>query len=387
MTATHTTFDRNALDLTFSGLENSQFLRACLRQSTAYTPLWLMRQAGRYLPEYRATRERAGSFMGLATNRDFATEVTLQPLERYPLDAAILFSDILTVPDAMGLGLSFAQGEGPRFAHRMDSEAAVDGLEVPDMERLRYVFDAVSSIRAALKQPDGRARVPLIGFSGSPWTLACYMVEGAGSDDYRLVKTMMYARPDLMHRILAVNAQAVVAYLNAQIDAGAQAVMLFDSWGGVLADQAFQTFSLAYMAQVLAGLKRTGPGGEIIPRIVFTKGGGLWLQDLAALDCEVLGLDWTVNLGVARRAVGGAAGGPGKALQGNIDPNVLFAPPAQIAQEVERVLQSFGPPHQGPGSGPTHIFNLGHGISQFTPPDHVAALVEAVHSQSRAMRN
>ncbi|NBT91408.1 MAG: uroporphyrinogen decarboxylase [Betaproteobacteria bacterium] len=387
MTATHTTFDRNALDLTFSGLENSQFLRACLRQSTAYTPLWLMRQAGRYLPEYRATRERAGSFMGLATNRDFATEVTLQPLERYPLDAAILFSDILTVPDAMGLGLSFAQGEGPRFAHRMDSEAAVDGLEVPDMERLRYVFDAVSSIRAALKQPDGRARVPLIGFSGSPWTLACYMVEGAGSDDYRLVKTMMYARPDLMHRILAVNAQAVVAYLNAQIDAGAQAVMLFDSWGGVLADQAFQTFSLAYMAQVLSGLKRTGPGGEIIPRIVFTKGGGLWLQDLAALDCEVLGLDWTVNLGVARRAVGGAAGGPGKALQGNIDPNVLFAPPAQIAQEVERVLQSFGPPHQGPGSGPTHIFNLGHGISQFTPPDHVAALVEAVHSQSRAMRN
>jgi len=387
MTATHTTFDRNALDLTFSGLENSQFLRACLRQSTAYTPLWLMRQAGRYLPEYRATRERAGSFMGLATNRDFATEVTLQPLERYPLDAAILFSDILTVPDAMGLGLSFAHGEGPRFAHRMDSEAAVDGLEVPDMERLRYVFDAVSSIRAALKQPDGRARVPLIGFSGSPWTLACYMVEGAGSDDYRLVKTMMYARPDLMHRILAVNAQAVVAYLNAQIDAGAQAVMLFDSWGGVLADQAFQTFSLAYMAQVLSGLKRTGPGGEIIPRIVFTKGGGLWLQDLAALDCEVLGLDWTVNLGVARRAVGGAAGGPGKALQGNIDPNVLFAPPAQIAQEVERVLQSFGPPHQGPGSGPTHIFNLGHGISQFTPPDHVAALVEAVHSQSRAMRN
>ena len=387
MTATHTTFDRNALDLTFSGLENSQFLRACLRQSTAYTPLWLMRQAGRYLPEYRATRERAGSFMGLATNRDFATEVTLQPLERYPLDAAILFSDILTVPDAMGLGLSFAHGEGPRFAHRMDSEAAVDGLEVPDMERLRYVFDAVSSIRAALKQPDGRARVPLIGFSGSPWTLACYMVEGAGSDDYRLVKTMMYARPDLMHRILAVNAQAVVAYLNAQIDAGAQAVMLFDSWGGVLADQAFQTFSLAYMAQVLSGLKRTGPGGEIIPRIVFTKGGGLWLQDLAALDCEVLGLDWTVNLGVARRAVGGAAGGTGKALQGNIDPNVLFAPPAQIAQEVERVLQSFGPPHQGPGSGPTHIFNLGHGISQFTPPDHVAALVEAVHSQSRAMRN
>ncbi len=370
---------------TFDQLHNPTFLQACMRQATPHTPVWLMRQAGRYLPEYCATRARAGSFMGLATNRDFATEVTLQPLERYPLDAAILFSDILTVPDAMGLGLSFAQGEGPRFASPVRDEAAVAALQVPDMAKLQYVFDAVSSIRKALTT-DGKGRVPLIGFSGSPWTLACYMVEGAGSDDYRLVKTMLYARPDLMHRMLAVNADAVAAYLNAQIDAGAQAVMVFDSWGGVLADGAFQTFSMAYTARVLAQLKRTGGDGKIVPRIVFTKGGGLWLQDMAALDCEVLGLDWTVNLGLARRLVGGAPGAPGKALQGNIDPNVLFAPPAQIAAEVARVLESFGAPHQGAGTGPTHIFNLGHGISQYTPPDHVAALVRAVHDHSRAQR-
>ena len=380
-----TPFDSAALTATFSNLHNATFLRACLRQATDYTPLWLMRQAGRYLPEYCATRAKAGSFMGLATNTDYATEVTLQPLERYPLDAAILFSDILTVPDAMGLGLSFAQGEGPRFAHAVRDEAAVAKLAVPDMDKLRYVFDAVSSIRRALTQ-DGKGRVPLIGFSGSPWTLACYMVEGAGSDDYRLVKTMLYSRPDLMHRILEINADAVAAYLNAQIDAGAQAVMVFDSWGGVLADGAFQTFSMAYTARVLAQLKRHNAQGAVIPRIVFTKGGGLWLQDMAALDCEVLGLDWTVNLGLARRLVGGAENGPGKALQGNIDPNVLFAPPAQIATQVAQVLDSFGTPYQGEGSGPTHIFNLGHGISQYTPPDHVAALVEAVHSHSRAQR-
>jgi uroporphyrinogen decarboxylase len=252
------------------------------------------------------------------------------------------------------------------------------------------VFDAVSSIRKALTQ-DGKGRVPLIGFSGSPWTLACYMVEGAGSDDYRLVKTMLYSRPDLMHRILAINADAVAAYLNAQIDAGAQAAMIFDSWGGVLADGAFQTFSMAYTTRVLAQLKRTGPDGKVIPRIVFTKGGGLWLKEMGTLDCDVLGLDWTVNLGQARALVGGAeyapgVSGPGKALQGNIDPNVLFAPPAQIATEVARVLDSFGTPYQGTGTGPTHIFNLGHGISQYTPPDHVAALVEAVHSHSRTLR-
>ena len=365
----------------FPPLQNDSFLRACMRQATPHTPVWLMRQAGRYLPEYCATRARAGSFMGLATNTDFATEVTLQPLERYALDAAILFSDILTVPDAMGLGLSFAQGEGPRFATPVRHEADVAALQVPDMERLRYVFDAVTSIRKAL-----HGRVPLIGFAGSPWTLACYMVEGKGSDDYRLVKTMLYARPDLMHRMLAVNADAVAAYLNAQIDAGAQAVMLFDSWGGVLADGAFQAFSLAYTRRVLAQIKRNGVDGARVPRIVFTKGGGLWLADMAALDCEVLGLDWGVHLGTARALVGGTENGPGKALQGNIDPNVLFAPPAQIAQEVARVLDSFGTPYQGSGSGPTHIFNLGHGISQYTPPEHVAALVQAVHQHSKALR-
>ncbi|MEY2771719.1 MAG: Uroporphyrinogen decarboxylase, partial [Pseudomonadota bacterium] len=362
-------------------LQNDSFLKACWRQATDHTPVWLMRQAGRYLPEYRATRAKAGSFMGLATQVDYATEVTLQPLERYPLDAAILFSDILTVPDAMGLGLSFAQGEGPRFEKVVRDEAAVAALQVPDMNKLRYVFDAVTSIRKALN-----GRVPLIGFSGSPWTLACYMVEGGGSSDYRHVKALMYARPDLMHRILAVNADAVAAYLNAQIEAGAQAVMVFDSWGGVLADGAFQTFSQAYTARVLAQLKRSHDG-QTIPRIVFTKGGGLWLPEMAALDCEVLGVDWTVNLGRARAQVGGAVGGPGKALQGNLDPNVLFAPPDKVAEQARALLDSFGRPHTDPTtSGPTHIFNLGHGISQFTPPEHVSALVEAVHQHSRAMR-
>jgi uroporphyrinogen decarboxylase len=364
----------------FAPLQNDTFLRACWRQATDHTPVWLMRQAGRYLPEYLATRAKAGSFMGLATNVDHATEVTLQPLERFPLDAAILFSDILTVPDAMGLGLSFEAGEGPRFARPLRDEASILALEVPDMDKLRYVFDAVASIRRALA-----GRVPLIGFSGSPWTLACYMVEGAGSSDYRQVKTLLYSRPDLMQRLLAVNADAVAAYLNAQIEAGAQAVMVFDSWGGVLADGAFQDFSLASTARVLRQLRRDGPDGRPVPRIVFTKGGGQWLEDMRALDCEVLGLDWTVNLGRARALIG--EGRQAKALQGNLDPNVLFAPPAQIEREVAKLLQSFGAPHRDPlSAGPTHIFNLGHGISQFTPPDHVAALVEAVHAQSRQLR-
>ena len=361
--------------MSFAPLQNDTFLRACLRQSTDHTPVWLMRQAGRYLPEYCATRARAGSFMGLATNVDYATEVTLQPLERYALDAAILFSDILTVPDAMGLGLSFQAGEGPKFARTVRTEADVAQLAVPDLDKLRYVFDAVTSIRKALN-----GRVPLIGFSGSPWTLACYMVEGGGSDDYRQVKSLMYSRPDLMHRILAVNADAVAAYLNAQIDAGAQAVMVFDSWGGVLADGKFQDFSLAYTRRVLAQLQRE-KDGVTIPRIVFTKGGGLWLADMKALDCEVLGMDWTVNLGTARALVGDA-----KALQGNIDPNVLFAPPEAIDREVAAVLESFGTPHQGAGTGPTHIFNLGHGISQYTPPEHVKVLVDAVHAHSKRLR-
>jgi uroporphyrinogen decarboxylase len=356
-------------------LTNDTFLRACWRQSTPHTPMWLMRQAGRYLPEYCATRAKAGSFMGLATNPDFATEVTLQPLERYDLDAAILFSDILTVPDAMGLGLSFEAGEGPKFAQVVRDEAAVQALQVPDMAQLRYVFDAVTSIRRALN-----GRVPLIGFSGSPWTLACYMVEGGGSSNYRHVKTLMVSRPDLMHRLLAVNADAVAQYLNAQIDAGAQAVMVFDSWGGVLADGAFQTFSLAYTQRVLAQLKPSHEGVPI-PRIVFTKGGGLWLAEMAKLPCQVLGVDWTVNLATARARVGHS-----HALQGNLDPTVLFAPPERVAEQARAVLDAFGSAHVGPGTAPTHIFNLGHGISQFTPPEHVAALVETVKSYSQAQR-
>jgi uroporphyrinogen decarboxylase len=346
--------------MTFPSLINDKFLRACRRAPTEHTPVWLMRQAGRYLPEYCATRAKAGSFMGLATNVDYATEVTLQPLERYPLDAAILFSDILTVPDAMGLGLSFAQGEGPRFARSVRDEAAVAALAVPDMAKLRYVFDAVTSIRHAL-----RGRVPLIGFSGSPFTLACYMVEGSGSDDYRLVKSMLYARPDLLHRILAVNAEAVALYLNEQIKAGAQAVMVFDSWGGVLADGAFQTFSLAYTQRVLQRLDRS------VPAIVFTKGGGPWLEAIAASGADVVGLDWTVNLRQARQRVGDRV-----ALQGNLDPMVLFGGEAAVRAEARRVLDDFG-------AGPGHIFNLGHGINQHTPPEAVAALVDEVHRHSR----
>jgi uroporphyrinogen decarboxylase len=365
-------------------LHNDTFLRACLRQPTAYTPVWLMRQAGRYLPEYRATRARAGSFMGLATSPQYATEVTLQPLDRYPLDAAILFSDILTVPDAMGLGLSFAEGEGPRFAHPLRDEAAVAALRVPDLDRLRYVFDAVASIRRALRSTDaqGRAgqRVPLIGFAGSPWTLACYMVEGGGSDDYRRVKTMLYARPDLMHRILDINAQAVAAYLNAQVDAGAQALMIFDSWGGVLADGAFQSFSLAYTRQVVQALKRQAEGRQV-PVIVFTKGGAPWLHEIAASGADVVGVDWTVHLGRAR-----AAHGHQVALQGNLDPNVLFAPPAVVAREAVAVLDSFGAPQRADGGWDGHVFNLGHGISQHTPTEQVAALLEAVHTHSRRQR-
>ena len=356
-------------------LLNDCFLRACLRQPTPHTPVWLMRQAGRYLPEYCATRARAGSFMGLATSVDHATEVTLQPLDRYPLDAAILFSDILTVPDAMGLGLSFAAGEGPRFEKVVRDEAAVAALEVPDLDRLRYVFDAVSSIRRALA-----GRVPLIGFSGSPWTLACYMVEGGGSDDYRHVKTLMYARPDLMHRVLDVNARSVAAYLNAQIDAGAQAVMIFDSWGGVLADGAFQRFSLDYTRRVVAQLQRE-KDGQRVPCIVFTKGGGPWLQAIAGCGADVVGVDWTVNLGQARAQLADRV-----ALQGNLDPNVLFAPPEAVAREACAVLDSFGRPERADGSWGGHVFNLGHGISRFTPPEHVHALVEAVHRHGRLLR-
>ena len=357
-------------------LANDTFLRALRREPTEYTPIWLMRQAGRYLPGYNATRARAGSFLNLCKNPELACEVTLQPLARYPLDAAILFSDILTIPDAMGLGLYFAEGEGPKFKNPVRDEADVAKLAVPDPnQELRYVMDGVRTIRAALG-----GKVPLIGFSGSPWTLACYMIEGGASDDFRRIKTMLYSRPDLLHRILEVNARAVAAYLNAQIEAGAQAVMIFDSWGGALADGAFQQFSLAYMRQVIAALNlEAEPGSSAamrVPCIVFTKGGGLWLEQLADIGCDALGVDWTVNLAQARARVGDRC-----AIQGNLDPMALFASPEQVAVEAINVLDSFGRPKAGTG----HIFNLGHGISQFTPPDHVAALVEAVHTHSRKM--
>jgi uroporphyrinogen decarboxylase len=348
-------------------LQNDTLLRALLREPTAYTPIWLMRQAGRYLPEYNATRKRAGSFLALAKTPSYATEVTLQPLERYRLDAAILFSDILTVPDAMGLGLYFAEGEGPKFERPVREPADIARLAVPDPEgELRYVMDAVREIRAALG-----GRVPLIGFSGSPFTLACYMVEGGGSDDFRRIKTLLYADPAAAHRLLGVLADAVRTYLDAQIAAGAQAVMIFDTWGGTLSDRVYREFSLAYMRRVLEGLVREADGRRV-PSIVFTKGGGLWLEDIAASGADAVGIDWTLDLGAARRRVGDRV-----ALQGNFDPMALFAPPAAIEQEVGRLLAAYGR-----GSG--HVFNLGHGISQFTPPDHVHALVEAVHTQSPA---
>ena len=357
---------------------NDIFLRALRREETPRTPVWLMRQAGRYLPEYNATRARAGDFLTLCKTPELACEVTLQPLARFELDAAILFSDILTIPDAMGLDLHFVDGEGPKFRRPLRDEADVARLGVPDpTAELSYVLDAVRTIRGAL---DGR--VPLIGFSGSPWTLACYMVEGGGSSDFRRVKTMLYRRPDLMHRILDVNAQAVTAYLNAQIEAGAQAVMLFDTWGGNLPDGHFQTFSLAYMKRIIDGLathrrERQADGTIVdvpVPSIVFTKGGGAWLELLADTGASAVGVDWTVNLGEARRRIGARC-----AVQGNLDPMALMADASQVEAEVLRTLESYGPPATGQG----HIFNLGHGINQFTPPDSVHALVESVHRLSR----
>lgn len=349
-------------------LQNDCFLRALLRQPTEYTPVWLMRQAGRYLPEYRATRAHAGSFMDLCRNASFATEVTLQPLARYALDAAILFSDILTVPDAMGLELSFAEGEGPRFAKPLRDEAAIQALAVPPMERLQYVFDAVSEIRRALK-----GSVPLIGFSGSPFTLACYMIEGGGSDDFRHIKALMYSRPDLLHRILDINAETVTTYLNTQIAHGAQAVMVFDTWGGVLSSPAYAEFSLAYMRRIVEGLQREADGRRV-PVILFTKGGGLWLEALADTGCDAVGLDWGVDPAQARARVGARV-----ALQGNLDPGILMGSAQHVASETKRVLDGFGPQ-------PGHVFNLGHGISQHTPHDNVRVLVETVHAYSRQQR-
>jgi uroporphyrinogen decarboxylase len=347
---------------------NDTFLRALLRQPVEHTPIWLMRQAGRYLPEYCETRRRAGSFLGLCRNAQLATEVTLQPLARYELDAAILFSDILTVPDAMGLGLNFVEGEGPKFERPLRDEWEIRALEAPDpWGPLRYVMDAVTEIRRALGNS-----VPLIGFSGSPFTLACYMVEGGASDDFRRIKTLLYDRPDLLHHILDVNARAVTDYLNAQIESGAQAVMIFDTWGGVLAHAAYAEFSLAYMERIVAGLIREHDGSRV-PCIVFTKGGGLWLEQIAAIGCDAIGLDWTVDIAAARARVGDKVG-----LQGNLDPIALFAAPEHIAAEAVRILDSYG-------SGNGHVFNLGHGISQFTAPENVAALVNTVHEHSRKL--
>jgi uroporphyrinogen decarboxylase len=346
-------------------LKNDLFLRAIAKQPVEYTPVWLMRQAGRYLPEYRATRAKAGSFLDLCKTPELACEVTLQPLTRFGLDAAILFSDILTIPDAMGLGLTFTDGEGPRFERPLRNERDIRRLGVPDPDdKLRYVTDAVRTIRREL---DGA--VPLIGFSGSPFTLACYMIEGGGSTDFRHTKTMLYSRPELLHRILAVNAEAVTRYLNAQIEAGAQAVQIFDTWGGVLSTDAFLEFSLPYMQRIIAGLIREREGRQV-PCILFTKGGGQWLEVMADSGADALGLDWSTNITEARRRVGTRV-----ALQGNLDPCVLFASPDAINSEVSRVLTSYGK-----GSG--HVFNLGHGISQHVDPDHVGALVEAVHRLS-----
>ncbi|MBH9551679.1 uroporphyrinogen decarboxylase [Inhella gelatinilytica] len=361
--------------MAYAPLQNDVFLRAALRQPTPYTPVWLMRQAGRYLPEYKATRAKAGSFMGLAQSPDYATEVTLQPLERFPLDAAILFSDILTVPDAMGLGLSFGEGEGPRFAKTVRDEASLAEAQF-DLNRLRYVIDAVASIRQAL-----RGRVPLIGFGGSPWTLACYMVEGRGSDDYRQVKTLMYSRPDLMQGLLDKLVDATIQYLNAQIDAGAQAVMLFDSWGGVLSHDAYLRFALPASQRVLAGLKRTGADGQRVPHILFTKGGGLWLPEQVETGADMLGVDWTMDLGRARAITQDRV-----ALQGNLDPMTLFAPPEVVQAEAIKLLDSFGRPKRADGSWGGHVFNLGHGINQHAPIECVSALVEAVHRHSKTLR-
>ncbi|QEU30250.1 uroporphyrinogen decarboxylase [Pseudomonas luteola] len=348
-----------------TALKNDRFLRALLKQPVDVTPVWMMRQAGRYLPEYRATRGRAGDFMSLCMNPELACEVTLQPLERYPLDAAILFSDILTIPDAMGLGLYFETGEGPRFKKRIESAADIEALPVPDPEAdLGYVMNSVRTIRRELN-----GRVPLIGFSGSPWTLATYMVEGGSSKDFRRSKAMLYDNPQAMHNLLDKLARSVTAYLNGQIQAGAQAVQIFDTWGGNLSSAAYQEFSLAYMRRIVDGLIREREGRKI-PVILFTKNGGLWLESMAASGADALGLDWTCDIGDARSRVGDKV-----ALQGNMDPAVLYAKPDAIRSEVARILARYGK-----GSG--HVFNLGHGITPEVDPAHAGAFIEAVHELS-----
>lgn len=348
-----------------SELKNDRFLKALLREPVDATPVWMMRQAGRYLPEYRETRAKAGDFLSLCKNKELACEVTIQPLERYDLDAAILFSDILTIPDAMGLGLYFETGEGPRFKKVVRSQADVDALPIVDTPQdLSYVTDAVTEIRRELN-----GRVPLIGFSGSPWTLATYMVEGGSSKDFRHIKAMLYSEPKVLHALLDKLALSVVDYLNAQIKAGAQAVQIFDTWGGNLSDVAYLEFSLKYMQKIVDGLIRDYDGRRV-PVILFTKGGGLWLPEMAATGADALGLDWTMNIGRARSLVGDKV-----ALQGNMDPSVLYGSPAQIRAEVDRILSSYG-------AGAGHVFNLGHGIHQFVDPANPKVFVDAVHELS-----
>jgi uroporphyrinogen decarboxylase len=348
-------------------IKNDRFLRALRREPVDATPVWLMRQAGRYLPEYRETRRKAGSFMAMATNPELACEVTLQPLRRFELDAAILFSDILTIPDAMGLGLSFAEGEGPRFARPVRTQADIARLAVPDMaSSLRYVMDAVSLIRKELADS-----VPLIGFSGSPWTLACYMVEGGGSDNFARVKAMALDEPAALHRLLDVVTDAVIAYLSAQRAAGAQALQIFDTWGGMLAPHLYREFSLRYLQRIAQTLDR-GSGMDKAPLILFGKGNAPYLEELAASGAEGVGVDWTVSLEEARRRTGGRV-----ALQGNLDPATLYASPDAIRGEVKRTMDSFG-------AGPGYIFNLGHGMSPDMNPEHVKVLVDAVHEFSRS---
>jgi uroporphyrinogen decarboxylase len=348
-----------------AALKNDRFLRALTGQPVDVTPVWMMRQAGRYLPEYRATRKLAGDFMSLCQSPELACEVTLQPLRRYAMDAAILFSDILTIPDAMGLGLYFSEGEGPRFHKTVRTAADVEQLPIPDMARdLGYVTDAVSLIRRELN-----GSVPLIGFSGSPWTLATYMIEGSGSKDFRHAKAFMYNQPEQMHLLLDKLAQSVTAYLNAQIAAGAQAVQIFDTWGGILTTQAYREFSLAYMKKIVAGLTRESEGRKV-PVILFTKNGGLWLQDIADSGCDCVGLDWTIEIGRARSLIGSKV-----SLQGNMDPSILYSTPDSIRAEVRRILASYGT-----GSG--HVFNLGHGITPDVDPANVSAFVDAVHEYS-----
>ncbi|OWZ81748.1 uroporphyrinogen decarboxylase [Pasteurella multocida] len=349
-----------------TALKNDRYLKALLREPVDMTPVWMMRQAGRYLPEYRATRAVAGDFMSLCRNAELACEVTLQPLCRYPLDAAILFSDILTIPDAMGLGLSFGVGEGPKFAHPIETQRAVQNLPIPDPEgELQYVMNAIRTIRCELK-----GEVPLIGFSGSPWTLATYMVEGGSSKAFTKIKKMLYADPQLLHQLLDKLAGAVILYLNAQIKAGAQSVMIFDTWGGVLGHREYLDFSLHYMHKIVAGLIRENEGRKV-PVTLFTKGGGMWLEAMAETGCDALGVDWTVNLAQAKARVGHKV-----ALQGNMDPSVLYASPARIEQEVRSILADFGE-----GSG--HVFNLGHGIHQDVPEQSPAVFVNAIHQFSQ----